>query len=319
MEEPSSQTAAPKHPIQVVARRTGLSQDVIRAWERRYQAVLPQRSATSRRLYSDHDVERLILLQRTILAGRRIGDVAQLSIDELSKLVLNDESASPTSRSSSRPSTGYVMELFEDCVEAVHAMNPTVLYTTLSSAAISLSPVYLMEELLGPLLNQILDECRSGALRRCQEQMATTVIRSFLLSLIASTPRTAGSSRVIAATLPGQVQEWAALMQAVAANAEGWEAIYLGSEIAPDELAFAFSETRARAALIGISHPSEDPHLPNELRKLRSLLPEGAAIIVAGPAAITYQEVLREISAQRLQGPGELRLELERLTGSEYR
>ncbi len=36
------------HPIQVVARRTGLSPEVIRAWERRYHAVSlqPGRSGT---------------------------------------------------------------------------------------------------------------------------------------------------------------------------------------------------------------------------------------------------------------------------------
>ena len=67
-----------KHPIQIVARRTGLTPDVIRVWERRYEAVLPRRTSTNRRLYSDRDVERLQLLRRATLAGRRIGDVARL-------------------------------------------------------------------------------------------------------------------------------------------------------------------------------------------------------------------------------------------------
>ena len=49
----------PRHPIQVVVRRTGLSADLLRAWERRYAAVEPGRTSTGRRLYSDRDIERL--------------------------------------------------------------------------------------------------------------------------------------------------------------------------------------------------------------------------------------------------------------------
>ena len=47
----------PRHLIQVVGRRTGISSDVIRAWERRYNAVISQRTETNRRLYTDDDIE----------------------------------------------------------------------------------------------------------------------------------------------------------------------------------------------------------------------------------------------------------------------
>ena len=57
---------------EVITRRTGLSADVIRAWERRYQAVSPERTQIGRRLSSDRDIARLALLRRAIHAGRRI-------------------------------------------------------------------------------------------------------------------------------------------------------------------------------------------------------------------------------------------------------
>jgi len=47
------------HPMRIVARRTGLSSHVIRAWERRHNAIEPARTPTNRRLYSDNDIERL--------------------------------------------------------------------------------------------------------------------------------------------------------------------------------------------------------------------------------------------------------------------
>ena len=50
----------PRHLIQVVGRRTGISSDVIRAWERRYNAVVSERTETNRRLYTDDDIEFLL-------------------------------------------------------------------------------------------------------------------------------------------------------------------------------------------------------------------------------------------------------------------
>src|ERR1700688_3960821 len=38
------------YPIQVVVRETGLSAHVLRVWEKRYGAVVPQRTATQRRV-----------------------------------------------------------------------------------------------------------------------------------------------------------------------------------------------------------------------------------------------------------------------------
>jgi MerR family transcriptional regulator, light-induced transcriptional regulator len=64
------------HPIGVVARRTGVSLHVLRAWERRYGVVEPVRTEGGQRLYSDADVARLRLLRQVTEAGRNISQVA---------------------------------------------------------------------------------------------------------------------------------------------------------------------------------------------------------------------------------------------------
>src|SRR5215208_6750074 len=93
MSVPRSTSNAPRHPIGVVARRTGLKPDLIRAWERRYGAVEPGRSDTRRRFYSDADIERLQLLRRVVRTGHGIGQVAGLSNQELLALAAQDEPA----------------------------------------------------------------------------------------------------------------------------------------------------------------------------------------------------------------------------------
>ena len=49
-----------RYPIRAVAKITGLSLDTLRAWERRYQAVVPERSDRGRQYGPEH-IERLLV------------------------------------------------------------------------------------------------------------------------------------------------------------------------------------------------------------------------------------------------------------------
>src|SRR5215218_3968718 len=80
----------PRHPISVVVDRTGLSQHLLRVWERRYGAVEPTRGEGGHRLYSDADIERVRLLHAATRGGRTIGQVARLSADALARMVAED-------------------------------------------------------------------------------------------------------------------------------------------------------------------------------------------------------------------------------------
>src|SRR5687767_8040152 len=75
-----------RYPLRAVIRRTGLSADVIRAWERRYGAVAPSRSDGGQRLYSEDDVVRLVLLRNATAQGHSIGEIAALDISALEAL-----------------------------------------------------------------------------------------------------------------------------------------------------------------------------------------------------------------------------------------
>src|SRR5436309_15323815 len=95
---------APRHPVRVVAERTGLSPDTLRAWERRYGAVRPGRSDGDQRLYSDHDIERLVLISQLAASGYALGDLSRMSAAALVALSLRARPAAapaPTARSSS--------------------------------------------------------------------------------------------------------------------------------------------------------------------------------------------------------------------------
>src|SRR5215217_7374614 len=82
-----------RHPIGVVAERTGLTPDALRVWERRYRVVEPNRSPGGQRIYSDADIARLSLLYRATRGGHGISHVAPLGNAKLEELVRQIESA----------------------------------------------------------------------------------------------------------------------------------------------------------------------------------------------------------------------------------
>ena len=69
--------------IGAVAKMTGLTDHTIRVWERRYEAVVADRTDTGRRLYSEEDVEKLTLLKRLTDQGVGISQIADSDLDEL--------------------------------------------------------------------------------------------------------------------------------------------------------------------------------------------------------------------------------------------
>ena len=74
------------------ARRAALPPATLRVWERRYGVVGPERSPSGQRLYSEQDVQRLIVLKRVVDRGYAIGTVARLSTEQLERLAMATDS-----------------------------------------------------------------------------------------------------------------------------------------------------------------------------------------------------------------------------------
>lgn len=306
----------PDHPIQIVARRTGLGADVIRVWERRYGAVEPTRDAAGRRLYSDADIDRLLLLRRATEGGRRIGDVARLDATALASLVAEDKTHAEHTRvptvgaPTARESGPHYLEM---CLAAIRAVSPAELEAALQRAAVALSTPALLDQVLVPLIKAIGERCRHGDMRVSQEHAATAVLRTFLAQLAAGHRVPERAPTLVIATPAGQRHELGALMAAVSATAEGWKVIYLGPDLPAEEIAYAALETKASAVALSIVYPPDDPRVADELRRLRRALPKEATLFIGGHGASGYETVLQEIDATSSSDLYEFRRHLDKL------
>lgn len=286
-----------RHTIGVVARRTGLTPDVLRVWQRRYGAVVPERQPGGRRLYSEEQIERLGLLARLTELGHPIGTVAHLPTEDLGALLARDVPAPPEHR------------FLAECLEAVRHYRARDLEAAFERAAFELGRRELIELLLSPLMEQVGDLWSRGELGVAQEHLATAVVRSFASRLPALSGRSAeGGGPVLLVTTPsGERHELGALLVAATAGVEGWRPVYLGPDLPAHDIAHAAAAFEARAVAVSLTFENEPDRTRQELRELASALGKDTAILVGGRATERFRDTLDEIGATVTDGLGGLR------------
>lgn len=308
-----------RHPIGVVSGRTGLPQDVLRAWERRYAAVVPHRTETGRRLYTDADLEKLRLLSQAVASGRRISDVAPLTIDELTELIREDREASaarprgPAAQGTAATTSGSASEFVERALAAALELDSRTLEAVLADASVELSAASLRREVIQPLLERVGDGWRAGEFRIAHEHLASAVVRSFLGSQRQGQDAPPGAPVVVVTTPAGQQHELGAMLVAIAALEIGWEAIYLGPNLPATEIAAVARQKGAVAVALSVISPVAETHLGTELRELRRLVGRGMAIFVGGAAAPVGGDLLQEVGARSIDDPAGFQHALESL------
>ena len=298
----------PRHTMKSVVRQTGLSPHLIRMWERRYQAVLPDRTPSGRRLYTDDDIAKLHLLKLATCKGEAIGQVAQLSAEELNRMLGAPDMPMTESPSTARVPTAraYV----EQCLQATRELDALALESILLKASSVMGQQTFLDELVMPFLEKTGELWERGDLKVAQEHLASAVVRSLLGSMAMSRSADSSGPLLLTTTPSGQRHEFGALVAGLVANSTGWRSVHLGPDLPSEEIAAAARDKGARAVVLSLVYPADDPRLGMELRKLRRLLPNDVALLVGGRAAGGYREVLNEIAAILSDGLSDFRQKL---------
>src|SRR5690349_4357399 len=84
--QPSASDRGPLVRIGELSRRTGVGVDTLRAWERRYGLLRPQRSPGGFRLYGAGDQERVSAMKSMIDSGVSAAEAARLAVSRASRV-----------------------------------------------------------------------------------------------------------------------------------------------------------------------------------------------------------------------------------------
>lgn len=287
----------PRHPIRVVAHRTGLTPATLRAWERRYGVVEPHRSEGGQRLYSDRDVERLLRMKLLSEGGRAISLVAGLADGEAEALLEEDRTrtrrpgrdalgAGGTAPPPSAPlAPSAAGPLADRAFGRVLAMDAEGLDVTLRKAAVTLGAHPFLEEVVAPLLHRVGVAWTEGDLTPSQEHLCTSVVERVLGWLAEPVASESGDLRLVVATLQGERHGLGARLVAAAAALDGWRVTHLGTDLPAAEIAAAARAVGASAVAVSLVNPDLLAEAGQALAELRVHLGPDVPVLLGGGAA----------------------------------
>jgi len=177
-------------------------------------------------------------------------------------------------------------------LDYIDAMDESGLEYLLSKASIAMTQPEFLDTLVLPLTRAIGDKWHIGEIRISQEHMATWVIKSILSGLLRSHRSRKNAPMMVVTTPAGQRHEIGALAVAISGAHCGWNVTYLGPDLPAEEIAAMAERTHAGLVALSLVYPSDDPLLPDELRRLKHLLPRRVPVIAGGNAAAAYKKVM---------------------------
>jgi DNA-binding transcriptional MerR regulator len=207
-----------------LSRRTGVSPELLRAWEQRYQLLRPSRSSGGFRLYSSSDEARVRRTTALIAEG--------LSAAEAARLATADGAVE---QESERP---LVADLAAQLQEALDAFDAAAAQRALDRLFAALSVDFVLAEVLIPYLHDLGARWAAGEATVAQEHFASNLIRARLVAL-AQDWGAGGSSSCVAACLPGEAHDLGLVMLGLLLARRGWRVTFLGADTPFDSLASA--------------------------------------------------------------------------------
>jgi len=200
-----------------LAKRTGVSPELLRAWEQRYKLLQPTRTAGGFRLYGAADEARIRRMQSLVSGG--------LAAAQAARLILSGEPAPRTV-----PASATILD--EEAANLTASLDR--LDEQAASAALDrLFSAYTVETVLQdvviPYLHRLGERWEVGEISVAQEHFASNLLRGRLLGLAQGWGQGQGPGAILAC-LPGEHHELGLLAFGVALRRRGWRIIYLGTD-----------------------------------------------------------------------------------------
>ncbi len=267
------------YPISAAARLAGLPIDTIRAWERRYAAVVPERGARGR-VYTEAQVARLRRLSALVRLSHAISDVAALSDAQLEQLLERSRRV-PDGTAAGRPPDPSPVARVIDAIDRLD--QPAADREIARLAALHASRTFVHEVAL-PLMREAGNRWDLGVWSAAQEHMLSAILRAVVAGTARLEPPVDGAPRLVFATPPTELHEFGILAAAMLTSAARLGVVYLGASLPADEIAAVSARVSAAAVVIGVTGGSAA--VARQLPIIRRLAPSRTEVWAGGPAGL---------------------------------
>jgi MerR family transcriptional regulator, light-induced transcriptional regulator len=269
-----------------LSRRSGVSVELLRAWERRYGVPRPQRSAGGLRLYSSGDLDRVRAMQRHMHDGLAAREAA-------ARVERASAAPVPTGTPPLDPAGGRAA-----LADALEAFDEPVAQAVLDELLAAATVGALLSEVVMPYLRDVGDRWERGDLSIAQEHFASNVLRGRLLSLARGWGRGEGP-RALLACPAGERHDLGLIAFGLALRERGWEIHYLGPDTPVESLEEAAQRTVP--AVIVLSAVRREP-----LEQLARLAARHRVAIAGAGAASARVDGVERLTSDPVTAAGRL-------------
>jgi len=229
--------------IKAVAERTGISEHVLRAWERRYNIPQPQRHRDNRyRLYAEQDVADVLWLKQQIQAGLKPAQASLLFQQQRSARVATLAAPSP-------------LAARRDALRAA-LLKPDELGARkiLDEAFALVAPEQVALDITQPALVEIGDKWMRNEIGVWHEHLASNIVRKKMFAVFhAQMLAATHAPTLVAACAPREDHEIGLLTVALLAQRQNWRVHYLGQRTPLAETIAAARATKPTWVAVSVS------------------------------------------------------------------
>jgi len=249
-----------------LSRRTGVTIDRLRAWERRYGLLNPARSDGGFRLYSPSDQRRVRAMLEQLTAG--------VSAAEAAAAVLASNPAG-----AARPSESWQPRRHE-LTNALTDFDAARAHALLDSAFADLGSDQAIAEVVFPALRVIGERWALADVHVGQEHFASTLIEGRMLALLRADEEPAGPAALLACA-PGELHALGLIALGIALRGRGWSVTYLGADTPVADVRRTAARLSPAMTVLAAVIPGRFTGVLRELGDLARDVP----LAIAGPGA----------------------------------
>jgi len=200
-----------------LSRRSGVSPELLRAWERRYGLLDPVRSPGGLRLYSLSDLERVRVMQQHLADGLAAAEAAAAAVQ-----APGESAKAGTARGSS-------MAAVDELAAALDGFDEARAQAIFDRLLAEVTLDVFLSEIVMPYLRDLGARWARGEVTVAQEHFASNVVRGRLLGIARGWGRGVGP-RALLGCIPGEQHELGLIAFGLALRTHGWRIEYLGAD-----------------------------------------------------------------------------------------
>lgn len=275
--------------IKHAAELTGVPVATLRAWERRYGVVTPQRTGGGYRLYDDDAVDRLRAMRDLVGAGwapRQAADeVAQRSAGREQPAPVRAPDALTALPGDAAPAAGEpgVAEGgHSDLVAACRTLDPPQVAAVLDERFARGSYEAVVDDWLMPALAAVGDAWEHGEVSTAAEHLVAHAVLRRLATAYEAAGTGIRGPRVLIGLPPGGRHELGSLAFAVAARRAGLAVTYVGADLPLDSWLDAVAQVRPHAIVLAVPRAEDVPAAAAVIEAVRAARPDLRVLVGGG-------------------------------------